>query len=243
MKAFPFHRAGSWLMAAALCGCAVPMLPETRTVPPAAPEPSVPAAPRPAVEQVKLAGSSWYWLGTITPAGVITPTDPGGYNVEFLDGGQLAAQMDCNRGTASWKQSARRLQIGPVAGTRAACAPGSESARFARQLQTVRGAGVVGGVLELETPEGTMTLARDPDWRLRSFECGAVAPVVVVFGREQALVRWDGNLWALKQQPTGAGVRYGAGNVLLFTKGPEATLVVEGQQVAGPCVAKRLAAS
>jgi membrane-bound inhibitor of C-type lysozyme len=215
-----------------------------RQVPaPADTGPAVAAPPRPVVEPVKLAGSSWYWIGTMTPAGVITPTDPGLYNLEFLDGGQLAAQMDCRHGTATWRQTGQsRLQVGTIAGASGACPPGSEATRFARQLQSVRSANLVGGVLELETPDGTMALSRDPDWRLRSFECTPGTPIVVVFGTGQALVRWNGNLWSLKRQQTGAGNRYGAGNVLLFSDGPQASLVVDGRQVAGPCVAKRLAA-
>jgi hypothetical protein len=189
----------------------------------------------------KLAGSSWYWLGTLTPAGLVAPADPGAFNLEVLDGGQLAVQLDCNSGGASWQQSGRTLSIGPVKSTRKACPVASEADRFGRQLALVRGAQQSMGLLELGLGDaGTMVMARDPDWKLRSFDCpNGAPPVLVAFGRDQAIVRWRDEAWRMKQQSTASGARYAAETAILFSKGNEASLVSQGKQVAGPCVARR----
>jgi len=230
--------------AVAIAGCAMPgpgPMPAPGGMPPSQPVPDSAPAPAPAPPPPKLAGSSWYWLGTLTAAGLVAPADPGAFNIEFLDGGQLAAQLDCNSGGASWTQSGSALTIGPVRGTRKACPRASEADRFGRQLAMVRAAKLGSGLLELSLGDaGSMVMARDPDWRLRSFDCpNGVAPLLVAFGRDQAVLRWRGEAWQMKQQPTASGLRYGAGNAILFSKGNEASLLNEGRQVAGPCVARR----
>ena len=228
-------------IAAALGACVQPQMPPAIPVPgpgpgPAAAPPAPPSAPR-------LAGSSWYWIGTSTPAGLVAPGDPGLFNVEFLDGGQLAAQLDCNRASATWRQDGAALRIGPLQGARRACAQGSEAERFARQLALVRGARNSGGLLELDLGEaGTMSLARDPDARLRSFDCPDGSALWVAFSSAGAQVRWRNASWQLKPQQTASGTRYAGGSTILFTRGTEASLVDGGRQVAGPCVARRGAA-
>jgi heat shock protein HslJ len=223
---------------AALAGCALPAPggPSAPRLQDASTPPQEAAVPTP-----KLAGSSWYWLGTNTPAGLVAPADPGAFNLEFLDGGQLAAQLDCNSGGASWIQNGGALTIGPLRSTRKACPSASEADRFGQQLALVRGARQSMGLLELSLGEaGQMVMARDPDWRLRAFDCpNGVAPLLVAFGRDQAVLRWKGTGWQMRQQPTGSGVRYASGNAILFSKGHEASLINEGRQVAGPCVARR----
>jgi heat shock protein HslJ len=223
------------VVAAALAGCA--MLPSAPSTGPASgPGPLQPAGPPP-----KLAGSSWYWLGTTTPAGLVTPADPGAFNLEFLDGDQLAVQLDCNTGGATWRQTGATMTIGPVRSTRKACPAPSEADRFGRQLPLVRGARLALGLLELDLGEaGTMVLARDPEWRLRAFDCpNGVAPLRVAFGRENAVVHWRDASWRMTRQATASGTRYGSDTAILFSRGNEASLVSEGRQVAGPCVARR----
>jgi hypothetical protein len=224
--------ASRWLGAAALvalAGCTA--------LGPSGPAPGAPPADPPP----RLAGSSWYWLGTVGPAGSAIPADPAVYNLEFLDGGQLAAEIDCHRAGATWRQSAgNALSIGPLSGGKVACPAPSEAERLARQLPTARSARVADGLLAIETGDaGTMLFARDPDWKLRVFECPGGPPVVAVFGREQAVVRFGGRQWAMQQQRAASGVRYGAGNAILFNRGKEVTLVNEGKQIAGPCVSRR----
>jgi len=224
---------------AALAACAAP---GPGPVPgPETPVPVTPPAPVAPAPPPRLAGSSWYWLGTVTPAGLVTPADPGSFNLEFLDGGQLAAQVDCNSGSGTWRQDGSALKIGPLATTRKMCPSGSDAQRFGVQLALVRSARLAAGLLELELGEaGRMVLSRDPDGRLVSFACpNGASPLLVAFGRDQAVVRWNGRSWAMTQQPSASGTRYGSGNAILFSKGNEATLVSGGRQVAGPCLSKR----
>ena len=229
-------------MMLAVAGCAAPPGPgpdpgrgPIRDVPPSG-VPSAPAAaPAPA-----LAGSSWYWLGTLTPAGLAAPADPGQYNLEFLDGGQLAVQVACNTGGATWRQAGRSLTIGPLTLGRTLCPGGSDAERFSRQLALVRTVTPSPEMLDLGLGDaGTMLLSRDPDWRLRNFDCPNGVPLTVAFGRDQAVARWRTDSWLLRQQTTGSGTRYAAGNTILLNRGSEASLIHEGRQVAGPCTARR----
>ena len=233
-------RAAALAAVLAAGGCAVPTPPGSAPEP--VPEPGRPpvATPPPAPAAPKLAGSSWYWLGTMTPAGLATPSDPGRYNLEFLDGGQLAVQVACNKGSATWRQSGRNLTIGPLALSRTLCPGGSDAERFSRQLALVRTATQSTEMLDVGLGDaGTMLLSRDPDWRLRNYDCPNGAPLLVAFGRDQVVARWRSDTWRLQQQVTASGVRYAAGNTILFSRGNDASLVHEGRQVAGPCTARR----
>jgi len=204
------------------------------------PGPDPAAVTKPPAPGPSLAASSWYWLGTIGPAEFVAPADPGSFNLEFLDGGQLAAQIDCNRGSSSWRQDGNALRIGPLATTRMACPPGSEATRFGRQLGQVRSAVLVRGLLELRTEDaGTMVFARDPDWRLSSYDCPGGAPMQVAVGAGQAVVRLRSDSWSLAQQTAGSGQRYSQGNAMLIVRGPDANLIVGGKQIAGPCSTRR----
>jgi heat shock protein HslJ len=231
-------RACAVVAAAVLAGCALPPPGPSEALPTSGPGPMPPTTmPTPP----KLVGSSWYWLGTLTPAGLVGPADPGAFNLEFLDGGQLAVQLDCNTGGATWQQSGRALTLGPVKSTRKACPAASEAERFGRQLPLVRNAVLSMGLLQLSLGDaGTMVMARDPDWKLRSYDCPNGAPsMLVAIGRDQAVVRWRDESWQMKQQNTASGVRYASDTAILFSKGNEASLVSQGKQVAGPCIARR----
>ncbi len=204
------------------------------------PAPAPIGGARPSAPGPSLNASSWYWLGTIGGAEFVAPADPGSFNLEFLDGGQLAAQVDCNRGSSSWQQDGSTLRIGSLASTRMACPPGSEAARFVRQLGKVRSAALVRGLLELSTEDaGTMVFARDPEWRLSNYDCPGASPMRVAVGRGQAVVRLRTDAWVLTQQSVGSGQRYAEGNAILIIRGPDANLIVDGKQIAGPCSTRR----
>jgi putative lipoprotein len=51
----------------------------------------------------------------------LTPDDKTKYTLQFTADGRVAARVDCNRGSATWKASGNQLQLGPLALTRAAC--------------------------------------------------------------------------------------------------------------------------
>ena len=70
---------------------------------------------------------------------VLAPDDKSKYTLSFGADGRLAARIDCNRGMGSWKSPQQgRLDLGPMALTRALCAPGSIDYEIAKRLPHVR---------------------------------------------------------------------------------------------------------
>lgn len=114
-----------------------------------------------------LTGSEWQ-LAAIDTSGsttTLTPALQRRHTIAFLDGGELALQLDCNRGRSTWSagqpsSGAGTIAIGPVAGTRMACpAPsfGNDLARLAeaeRFITTLDGRQLV-----IETPQLRFTFA------------------------------------------------------------------------------------
>jgi heat shock protein HslJ len=69
----------------------------------------------------------------------LTPDDPTKYTIEFMPGGQIAAQIDCNRGRGTWKATpSGQLEFGSLALTRAMCPEGSLHDHLAKQWTFVR---------------------------------------------------------------------------------------------------------
>lgn len=87
-----------------------------------------------------LAGTSWQLVGFQGSDGTtLTPDDRAKYTIEFGDGGQLTARVDCNRGRGTWKSSgSSQLQFGPLALTRAKCPPGSLHDHIVKQWSYIR---------------------------------------------------------------------------------------------------------
>ena len=70
---------------------------------------------------------------------ILTPDDSSKYTIEFGAGGRLAARIDCNRGSGSWKTtSAGQVELGPLALTRAKCPEGSLHDRIVKQWSGIR---------------------------------------------------------------------------------------------------------
>ncbi|MFH7241697.1 MAG: META domain-containing protein [Spirulina sp.] len=65
---------------------------------------------------------------------LIVPSTPDNYTIEFMDGGSVVVQADCNQGRGSFTTTDNRLSIGELATTRMACPPGSSDAEFLRAL-------------------------------------------------------------------------------------------------------------
>lgn len=66
---------------------------------------------------------------------VLIPDDASKYTLSFGADGRLSARIDCNRGSGTWKSSEPpRLELGPMALTRAMCPPGSLHDQIVRQL-------------------------------------------------------------------------------------------------------------
>ena len=142
------------LLAALAIGCA-------HTPPPRAPQPA-PATP-PASTDTALPSDvvevTWQWETLVTPVETVKPDQPAQYTVRFDRSGRVAVLADCNRGSGAYTVSAgRRLTLGPIALTRAACPPGSLSDRFVRDVGRVSSYFVRDGALFLEMPVDSGTL-------------------------------------------------------------------------------------
>jgi para-nitrobenzyl esterase len=87
-----------------------------------------------------LGGTSWQLVkfqgGDDT---LLRPDDKSKYTLAFGADGRLSARIDCNRGSGSWKSPEKgRLELGPMALTRAMCPPGSLHDRIVKQLPFAR---------------------------------------------------------------------------------------------------------
>ncbi|RJG05719.1 META domain-containing protein [Noviherbaspirillum cavernae] len=87
-----------------------------------------------------LGGTSWQLVkfqgGDDT---TLIPDDKAKYTVTFGSDGRVSARIDCNRGVGTWESAGpNQLQFGPLALTRAMCAPGSLHDRIAKDWPYVR---------------------------------------------------------------------------------------------------------
>ena len=70
---------------------------------------------------------------------LLQPADPSRYTFAFRPDGVLTARIDCNRARGGWKSPGPgRIELGPMAATRAQCAPESLHDLVIRQLPFVR---------------------------------------------------------------------------------------------------------
>ena len=87
-----------------------------------------------------LAGTSWQLVrfqgGDDT---VLTPDERSKYTLAFNADGSLVGRIDCNRARGTWSSPQKgRLELGPMAVTRAMCPPGSLHDRIVKQLPHIR---------------------------------------------------------------------------------------------------------
>ncbi len=146
MAALTAWLAGPAAVLALLGGCATPS-------PPAPPASSTPPT---------LAGSRWQLQALVSmddAQGTARPADPARYTLAFAADGRASLQLDCNRGSASWRADppssdapgrwSGSLQFGVIASTRALCPAGSLEPRLVRALPFVRGYLLLDGQLHL----------------------------------------------------------------------------------------------
>ena len=70
---------------------------------------------------------------------VLTPEERPKYTLTFNKDGSVSARIDCNRGRGTWKSTRPgEVEFGPLALTRAMCAPGSLHDRMVKHLPYVR---------------------------------------------------------------------------------------------------------
>lgn len=107
-----------------------------------------------------LDGTAWRLLRFESPddaAPVLRPGDPQAYTLSFGQDGRLAARLDCNRGSGPWQATAAdaqggSLRIGPLASTRALCAPDPIGKRLPRDLEDITSYRLRDGILYTSLP-------------------------------------------------------------------------------------------
>lgn len=103
------------------------------------------AQPQISEPRTDLSGTSWtlvHFQSSDDAIGIVVPPTPERYRLDFLADGNLAMQLDCNRGRASWRAtpsgSGGSLTLGPGMMTRAMCRPGAIDSKFAADTLRIR---------------------------------------------------------------------------------------------------------
>ena len=111
-----------------------------------------------------LGGTSWKLTAIINGDGSQEAVaDPSKYTIAFNADGSVSVRVDCNRGHGTWISSELgKVEIDPIATTRAMCPPGSIGDRVASDLTYFRSYAVIGDVLLLypAADGGSYVLAR-----------------------------------------------------------------------------------
>ncbi len=102
-----------------------------------------------------LSGTSWQLVKFQGPdERVFTPDDRTKYTIKFGTNGRVSVQVDCNRGSSSWKVNAKgELQFGSWSRTNARCGAGSLHDQIVREGGAVRNFSIKDGHLFLSGME------------------------------------------------------------------------------------------
>ena len=208
-----------------------------------------------AVADEPLSGSSWRLVRFQGgDDAVLTPDDRSKYTLEFDAMGGVAARIDCNRGRGTWTSSgANQLRLGPLALTRAQCAPGSMHDQIVRQWGNVRSYRMKdgrlflalmadGGIYEFE-PAGAQSsqpgLLRSPvpskgpvPWTCTRTGVAPYTLRLTVYQTQPALavLERDGVTRLAFQVRAASGVRYEGDGVLFWEARGEATVTWMGTE-------------
>jgi heat shock protein HslJ len=109
-------------------------------------------------------GTTWQWVGTVTPVEQIEVPEPERYTFRLMEDGTLQAQFDCNRGGGSYEIENGHISFGPMTSTRMACPEDSLDQLFMRDLQRAVIFFMQDGMLYLDLPydSGTMRFRHVP---------------------------------------------------------------------------------
>lgn len=106
------------------------------------------AVANPALDALR--GITFQWQGSTYAGGTkSTPNDASKYTLVFGDDYHIAAQADCNQGGGAFTVDATTLRVEPIISTLVACAQGSLSSEYLRDLE---------GVANYTLEDGTLTL-------------------------------------------------------------------------------------
>ena len=99
----------------------------------------------------ELAGTSWKLVKLQTgDETTLVPDDPSKYTITFGSNGRVSAQVDCNRGSSTWKTGrGNELTFGSWSRTSAKCPPGSLHDKIVTEGANVRSYSIKDGHLFL----------------------------------------------------------------------------------------------
>lgn len=87
-----------------------------------------------------ITGTVWKWQVTqFSDDRRIAVPAPERYTIQFGEDGRLSVRADCNLGVGAYRREGGRIDIGPLALTRAACPADSLDGPFLAQLERVTG--------------------------------------------------------------------------------------------------------
>jgi para-nitrobenzyl esterase len=111
-----------------------------------------------------LAETSWQLVRFQGADGkALTPDDRAKYTIAFGAAGQLTTRVDCNRGRGTWQSSgADKIELGPLALTRAKCPEGSLHDQIVKHWTNIRSYALKGGHLLLSVAENGGTYEFEP---------------------------------------------------------------------------------
>jgi heat shock protein HslJ len=114
------------------------------------PEPNSAGAQKPSGTN-ELAGTSWKLVKLQTgDETTLVPDDGSKYTITFGSNGRVTAQVDCNRGSSTWKTGrGNELQFGSWSRTSAKCPPGSLHDKIVTEGANVRSYSIKDGHLFL----------------------------------------------------------------------------------------------
>jgi len=190
----------------------------------------------------KLTGTVWKWTATqMNDGSKTTPADPNQYLVQFLAGGQVAIQADCNRVAGTYTVNGNQLTIVPGPTTLAACPPGSLGEEFVKQLGNISSYLFKGEnlILEIKLDSGSMIFAPSApaglpgtSWQVISYNNGKQAVVSLLAGTDISLnFGTDGQVSGSSGCNTYSGGYQASGNAL--KAGPLASTQKACDQPAG----------
>jgi para-nitrobenzyl esterase len=103
--------------------------------------------------------TTWQWVSLTTPAAQVSVDAPDTYTIRFGHDGRVEVRADCNRGTTTYTAGAdRKIEVKPLALTRAMCPPGSLSDRFLKEVTRATSYFLKDGDLYLQLPVDSGTL-------------------------------------------------------------------------------------
>lgn len=108
-----------------------------------------------------LTGRVWTWAGREVDGTTTVITDPDNYSLTFNDDGTFYARLDCNNGGGSYTNEDGTLTMTGVRTTLALCPPGSLAGEMSTAFEQPLGYAVVGNVLTLSHPDGTIDTYMD----------------------------------------------------------------------------------